>query len=105
MHQYELFKQCAIRLVSRMSKTTTQLQSSVTVDTGHGEETLSVTIKPHGRYFSVAYCYQVAHAFQVVPARLFLSFILNPESQFVETYTRGPAYTYFPDLEDWLGQL
>lgn len=104
-HQYELLKQCAIRLVSRMSKTTVQLQSSVTIDTGHGNETLSVVIKPLGFHFSVAYHYQVAHAFQVAPARLFISFVLNPESHFVESYTRGPAYTYFPDLEDWLGQL
>lgn len=105
MHQYELFKQCAIRLIQRMSEDTTKVESSVTFNTGHTLETLFVTVKPYEQHFYITYERQIASPFLKSPRRDILTFILNPESGFVEAYTKGPAYGYAPDLEDRLNQL
>ena len=105
MHQYELFKQCAIRLIQRMSKDTTQIESSVTFNTGMALETLFVTVKPYEQHFRITYERQIVSPFMKSPRRGIITFVLNPESNFVETYTNGPAYGYAPDLEKRLDQL
>lgn len=105
MHQYELFKQCAIRLIQRMSKDTTQIESSVTFNTGMALVTLFVTVKPYEQHFHVTYERQVVSPFLKSSRRRIITFVLNPESNFVETYIKGPAYEYAPDLEKRLNQL
>ena len=105
MHQYELFKQCAIRLIQRMSKDTTQVESSVTFNTGLALETLFVTVKPYEQHFHITYERQTVSPFMKSPRRCVITFVLNPESGFVEAYTKGPAYGYAPDLEKRLNQL
>lgn len=103
MDQVELLKMYAVRLAQRLGENQKFLEFTASRNTGYGIETMLVEVRRNNQYVSVAYHYEGCHANQKLPKRHYASVSVIEEYSF--DFTRGVAYTYFPDIEKLLEQL
>lgn len=103
MDQVELLKMYAVRLAQRLGENQKLLEFTASRDTGYGIETMLVEVRNYDRYVRVVYYYEGCHANQKLPKRNYASVSVIEEYSF--DFTRGVAYTYFPDIEKLLEQL
>lgn len=103
MDQVELLKMYAVKLAQRLGDDQQYLEFTASRDTGYGIETMFVEVKSYNQYVRVAYHYEGCHANQKLPKRHYASVSVIEEYSF--DFTRGVAYTYFPDIEKLLEQL
>lgn len=103
MDQAELLKMYAVRLAQRLGDNQKCLEFTASRDTGYGIETMFVEVKSYNQYVRVAYHYEGCHANQKLPKRHYASVSVIEECSF--DFTRGVAYTYFPDIEKLLEKL
>lgn len=103
MDQVELLKMYAVRLAKRLGENQKCLEFTASRDTGYGIETMLVEVRNYDQYVRVVYHYEGCHANQKLPKRHYASVSVIEECSF--DFTRGEAYTYFPDIEKLLGKL
>lgn len=103
MDQVELLKMYAVKLAQRLGDNQKYLEFTASRDTGYGIETMLVEVKSYNQYVRVAYHYEGCHANQKLPKKHYASVSVIEEYSF--DFTRGVAYTYFPDIEKLLEQL
>lgn len=103
MDQVQLLDMYAVRLAQRLEENQKCLEFTASRDTGYGIETMLVEVKSYNRYVRVVYHYEGCHANQKLPKRHYASVSVIEECSF--DFTRGEAYTYFPDIEKLLEQL
>lgn len=103
MDQVELLKMYAVKLAQRLGDNQKYLEFTASRDTGYGIETMLVEVKSYNQYVRVAYHYEGCHANQKLPKKHYASVSVIEEYSF--DFTRGGAYTYFPDIEKLLEQL
>ena len=103
MDQVELLRMYAVRLAQRLGDNQKYLEFTASRDTGYGIETMFVEVKRYNQYARVVYHYEGCHANQKLPKRHYASVSVIEECSF--DFTRGEAYTYFPDIEKLLEQL
>ena len=103
MDQVELLKMYAVKLAQRLGDNQKYLEFTASRDTGYGIETMLVEVKSYNQYVCVAYHYEGCHANQKLPKKHYASVSVIEEYSF--DFTRGVAYTYFPDIEKLLEQL
>ena len=103
MDQVELLKMYAVRLAQRLGENQKCLEFTASRDTGYGIETMLVEVRRSNPYVRVVYYYEGCHANQKLPKRDYASVSVIEEYSF--DFTRGAAYTYFPDIEKLLEQL
>ena len=103
MDQVELLKMYAERLAQRLGDDQQYLEFTASRDTGYGIETMLVEVRRNKQYVGVVYYYEGCHANQKLPLKKYASVSVIEEYSF--DFTRGVAYTYFPDIEKLLEQL
>ena len=103
MDQVSLLKMYAVRLAQRLGDNQKCLEFTASRDTGYGIETMLVEVRSYDKYVRVVYHYEGCHANQKLPKRYYASVLVIEECSF--DFTRGEAYTYFPDIEKLLEQL
>lgn len=105
MDQVELLKMYAVRLAQRLGDNQKCLEFTASRDTDYGIETMTAEVKSYNRYVRVVYHYEGCHANQKLPKRNYASVSVLVEECCSFDFTRGEAYTYFPDIEKLLEQL
>ena len=105
MDQVELLKMYAVKLAQRLGDNQKYLEFTASRDTGYGIETMLVEVKSYNQYVRVVYHYEGCHANEKLPKRNYASVSVLVEESYSFDFTRGGAYTYFPDLEKLLEQL
>ena len=105
MDQVELLKTYAVKLAQRLGDNQQYLEFTASRDTGYGIETMLVEVRNYDRYVRVVYHYEGCHANQKLPKRHYASVSVLVEECCPFDFTRGVAYTYFPDIEKLLEQL
>ena len=105
MDQVELLKMYAVRLAQRLGDNQKCLEFKASRDTGYGIETMLVEVRNYDQYVRVVYHYEGCHANQKLPKRHYASVSVLVEECCPFDFTRGVAYTYFPDIEKLLEQL
>ena len=103
MYQVELLKKYAVKLVQRLREGQNYLEFTASRDTGYGIETMLVEVRRNNQYVRVVYHYEGCHANQKLLKRHYASVLVIEECSF--DFTRGEAYTYFPDIEKLLEKL
>ena len=93
----------AVRLAQRLGDNQKCLEFTASRDTGHGIETMTAEVSKHGEIVRVVYFYEGCHANEKLPKRHYVSMSVIEECSF--DFTRGEAYTYFPDIEKLLEKL
>lgn len=105
MDQVELLEMYAVRLAQRLGDNQKCLEFTASRDTGYGIETMFVEVKGYNQYVRVAYHYEGCHANQKLPKKHYASVSVLVEEGYSFDFTRGGAFTYFPDIEKLLEQL
>ena len=105
MDQVSLLKMYAVRLAQRLGENQKCLEFTTSRDTGHGIETMTADVSEHGKIVRVVYFYEGCHANKKLPKRNYASVSVLVEECYPFDFTRGVAYTYFPDIEKLLEQL
>ncbi|MCY7088766.1 hypothetical protein [Streptococcus oralis] len=105
MDQVSLLKMYAVRLAQRLGENQKCLEFTASRDTGYGIETMLVEVRNYDQYVRVVYHYEGCHANQKLPKRHYASVSVLVEECYPFDFTRGVAYTYFPDIEKLLEQL
>lgn len=105
MDQVSLLKMYAVRLAQRLGDNQKCLEFTTSRDTGHGIETMTADVSEHGKIVRVVYFYEGCHANKKLPKRNYASVSVLVEECYPFDFTRGVAYTYFPDIEKLLEQL
>ena len=105
MDQVELLKMYAVRLAQRLGENQKCLEFTASRDTGYGIETMLVEVRNYDRYVRVVYHYEGCHANEKLPKRNYASVSVLVEECYSFDFTRGAAYTYFPDIEKLLEKL
>ena len=105
MDQVELLKMYAVRLAQRLGDNQKYLEFTASRDTGYGVETMLVEVRNYDQYVRVVYHYEGCHANEKLPKRNYASVSVLVEECCPFDFTRGVAYTYFPDIEKLLEQL
>ncbi|EIC75010.1 hypothetical protein [Streptococcus oralis] len=105
MDQVELLKMYAVRLAQRLGDNQKCLEFTASRDTGHGIETMTAEVSEYGKIVRVIYSYEGCHANQKLPKRKYAGVSVLVEECCSFDFTRGVAYTYFPDIEKLLEQL
>lgn len=105
MDQVELLKMYAVRLAQRLGDNQKCLEFTASRDTGYGVETMLVEVRNYDQYVRVVYHYEGYHANEKLPKRNYASVSVLVEECCPFDFTRGVAYTYFPDIEKLLEQL
>ena len=95
----------AVRLAQRLGENQKCLEFTASRDTGYGIETMLVEVRNYDQYVRVVYHYEGCHANQKLPKRHYASVSVLVEECYPFDFTRGVAYTYFPDIEKLLEQL
>ena len=95
----------AVRLAQRLGDNQKCLEFTTRRDTGHGIETMTADVSEHGKIVRVVYFYEGCHANKKLPKRNYASVSVLVEECYPFDFTRGVAYTYFPDIEKLLEQL
>lgn len=103
MDQVKLLEMYAVRLAQRLGDDQQYLEFTASRDTGYGIETMLVEVRRNKQYVGVVYYYEGCHANQKLSKRHYASVSVIEEYSF--DFTRGVAYTYFPDIEKLLEQL
>ena len=103
MDQVKLLEMYAVKLAQRLGDDQQYLEFTASRDTGYGIETMFVEVRRYNQYVRVAYHYEGCHANQKLPKKHYASVSVIEEYSF--DFTRGVAYTYFPDIEKLLEQL
>jgi hypothetical protein len=103
MDQVQLLDMYAVRLAQRLGENQKCLEFTASRDTGYGIETMLVEVRRNKQYVGVVYYYEGCHANQKLPKRHYASVSVIEECSF--DFTRGEAYTYFPDIEKLLEKL
>lgn len=105
MDQVELLKMYAVRLAQRLGDNQKCLEFTASRDTGYGIETMTAEVSRYGKFIKVIYYYEGCHANKKLPKRSYASLFVSVEECYPFDFTRGVAYTYFPDIEKLLEQL
>lgn len=105
MDQVELLKMYAVRLAQRLGENQKCLEFTASRDTGYGIETMTAEVSGHRNVVRVVYFYEGCHANERLPKRNYASLSVLVEECCPFDFTRGVAYTYFPDIEKLLEQL
>ena len=105
MDQVELLKMYAVKLAQRLGDNQQYLEFTASRDTGYGIETMLVEVRNYDQYVRVVYHYEGCHANEKLPKRNYASVSVLVEECCPFDFTRGVAYTYFPDIEKLLEQL
>ena len=103
MYQVELLKMYAVKLAQRLREGQNYLEFTASRDTSYGIEIMLVEVRRNKQYVGVVYYYEGCHANQKLPKRNYASVSVIEEYPF--DFTRGVAYTYFPDIEKLVEQL
>jgi len=104
MYQVELLKKYAVKLVQRLREGQNYLEFTASRDTGYGIETMLVKVRRRDKqYVDVDYYYEGCHANQKLPLKKYASMSVVEEYPF--DFTRGTAFTYFPQIEKLLEKL
>ena len=105
MDQVDLLKMYAVRLAKRLGDNQKCLEFTASRDTGYGIETMTAEVSEYGKIVRVIYSYEECHANKKLPKRNYASVSVLVEECYSFDFTRGVAYTYFPDIEKLLEQL
>ncbi|WP_247918149.1 hypothetical protein [Streptococcus oralis] len=105
MDQVGLLKMYAVRLAQRLGDNQKCLEFTASRDTGYGVETMLVEVRNYDQYVRVVYHYEGCHANKKLPKRNYASVSVLVEEGYSFDFTRGVAFTYFPDIEKLLEQL
>ena len=105
MDQVKLLEMYAVKLAQRLREGQNYLEFTASRDTGYGIETMLVEVRNYDQYVRVVYHYEGCHANQKLPKRHYASVSVLVEQCCSFDFTRGGAYTYFPDIEKLLEQL
>lgn len=105
MDQVELLKMYAVRLAQRLGDNQKCLEFTASRDTGHGIETMTAEVSEYSKIVRVIYSYEGCHANEKLPKRIYASVSVLVEECYPFEFSRGVAYTYFPDIENLLEQL
>lgn len=105
MDQVELLKMYAVRLAQRLGDNQKCLEFTASRDTGHGIETMTAEVSEYSKIVRVIYSYEGCHANEKLPKRIYASISVLVEECYPFEFSRGVAYTYFPDIEKLLEQL
>lgn len=105
MDQVELLKMYAVRLAQRLGDNQKCLEFTASRDTGHGIETMTAEVSEYSKIDRVIYSYEGCHANEKLPKRIYASVSVLVEECYPFEFSRGVAYTYFPDIEKLLEQL
>ena len=95
----------AVRLAQRLGDNQKCLEFIASRDTGYGIETMTAEVSGHRNVVRVVYFYEVCHANERLPKRNYASLSVLVEECCPFDFTRGVAYTYFPDIEKLLEKL
>ena len=68
-------------------------------------ETMIVEVIKNAKFVKVIYDYEGSHANKKLPRRNYASVSVSIEEGYSFDFSRGVAYTYFPDMEKLLEQL
>ena len=68
-------------------------------------ETMIVEVIKNAKFVKVIYDYEGSHANKKLPRRNYASVSVSIEEGYSFDFSRGVAYTYFPDIEKLLEQL
>lgn len=106
MDQVELLEMYAEKLAQRLREGQNYLEFTASRDTGYGIETMLVKVRRRNKqYVDVDYYYEGSHANKKLPRRNYASVSVSVEEGYSFDFTRGVAYTYFPNIEKLLKQL
>lgn len=105
MDQVGLLKMYAVRLAKRLGYNQKCLEFTASRDTGYGIETMTAEVSKYEKVVRVIYSYEGCHANKKLPKRNYASVFVLVEECYSFDFTRGVAYTYFPDIEKLLEQL
>lgn len=105
MDQVKLLEMYAVKLAQRLREGQNYLEFTASRDTGYGIETMTAEVSEYGKIVRVIYSYEGCHANKKLPKRNYASVSLLVEEFCSFDFTRGVAYTYFPDIEKLLEQL
>ena len=105
MDQVELLKMYAVRLAQRLGDNQKYLEFTASRDTGHGIETMTAEVSEYSKIVRVIYSYEGCHANEKLPKRIYASVSVLVEECYPFEFSRGVAYTYFPDIENLLEHL
>lgn len=105
MDQVKLLEMYAVKLAQRLREGQNYLEFTASRDTGYGIETMTVEVREHGKIVRVIYYYEGCHANKKLPKRNYASVSVLVEQCCSFDFTRGGAFTYFPDIEKLLEQL
>lgn len=105
MDQVQLLKMYAVRLAQRLGDNQKCLEFTASRDTGHGIETMTAEVSEYSKIVRVIYSYEGCHANEKLPKRIYASVSVFVEECCPFEFSRGVAYTYFPDIEKLLEQL
>ena len=103
MDQVELLKIYAVKLASRLGENQESIEFIADSVTDHGIETMIVEVIKNAKFVKVIYDYEGSHANKKLPRRNYVS--VSIEEGYSFDFSRGVAYTYFPDIEKLLEQL
>ena len=73
--------------------------------TDHCVETMIVEVIKNAKFVKVIYDYEGSHVNKKLPRRNYASVSVSIEEGYSFDFSRGVAYTYFPDIEKLLEQL
>ena len=68
-------------------------------------ETMIVEVIKNAKFVKAIYDYEGSHANKKLPRRNYASVSVSIEEGYSFDFSRGVAYTYFPDIEKLLEQL
>jgi len=68
-------------------------------------ETMIVEVIKNAKFVKVIYDFEGSHANKKLPRRNYASVSVSIEEGYSFDFSRGVAYTYFPDIEKLLEQL
>jgi len=105
MDQVSLLKMYAVRLAQRLGDNQKCLEFTASRDTGHGIETMTAEVSEYSKIVRVIYSYEGCHTNEKLPKRIYASVSVLVEECYPFEFSRGVAYTYFPDIEKLLEQL
>lgn len=105
MDQVELLKIYAVKLASRLGENQESIEFIAESVTDHGVETMIVEVIKNVKFVKVIYDYEGSHANKKLPRRNYASVSVSIEEGYSFDFSRGVAYTYFPDIEKLLEQL
>ena len=105
MDQVELLKIYAVKLASRLGENQESIEFIADSVTDHGIATMIVEVIKNAKFVKAIYDYEGSHANKKLPRRTYASVSVSIEEGYSFDFSRGVAYTYFPDIEKLLEQL